>query len=148
MTAETRTPTGIKADVIDVMREHVYGGDFERPRLNPDSEGLYHYKDDRLRISLAISPRDGWLSCSVMVWILRRRLLFKKAELVLSTGFGYDVSAFRPGLWCDYISRLASDAREVQKNRDQQKQGEKQEAGQRSKPEFSPVDDSSIVRQQ
>jgi len=144
MTAETKTPTAIKADVIDLMKEHVYGGDFERPRVAPDSEGLYHYKDKRIRISLAISPRDGWLSCSVMVWILRRRLLVTKAELVMSTGFGYDVNAFRPGLWCEYVSRLASEARAAQRDRDKHEQGEKDEAEQRSKPEFSPIDDSSI----
>src|SRR5262249_16545604 len=128
----------------DLMNEHVYGGDFERPRVAPDSEGLYHYKDKKIRISLAISPRDGWLSCSVMVWFLRRRLLVTKAELVLSTGFGYDVSAFRAGFGCEYVSRLASEARAAQRQRDQHKQGEEHEAEQCSKPEFSPVDDSSI----
>jgi len=147
MTAETKTPASIKSDVIDLMKEHVYGGDFDRPRVKPDSEGLYHYDDKKIRISLAISPREGWLSCSVMVWILRRRFLFTKAELVLSTGFGYDVSSFRPGLWCDYVSRLAAEARATQKDRDGRKQIEKQSAEPATKPEFSPVDDSSIFRQ-
>jgi hypothetical protein len=147
MTAQTKTPTSVKSDVIDLMKEHVYGGDFDRPRIRPDSEGLYHYDDRKIRISLAISPRDGWLSCSVMVWILRRRFLFTKAELVMSTGFGYDVSAFRPGLWCDHVSRLAGEARALQKERETLKNTEKQGSERPSQPEFSPVDDSSIFRQ-
>jgi hypothetical protein len=132
----------IKSDVIDFMKHHVYRGDFDRPLPEPDAAGLYQYKDDKIRIALSISPRDGWLNCSVDVYVRLRRGLFAKSELVFSTGLGYEVSVFRPGLWCDYVADLAARARAAQhqNNRPEQPPG----ATTSNHSNFTPIDDSAV----
>ena len=142
MDQEAKAPAEVKADVITLMKEHVYGGDFENPRQEMDAAGFYHYKDDKIQIALAISPRDGWLSCSIDVAVLRRGWIRKKPEVVFATGFGYDVSVFRPGLWCDYIKGLADNARGVEKDRGESKPTADTEPD----PKFTPVDDADIFR--
>jgi hypothetical protein len=138
---EHREIFSVKADAIEVVKNKVYGGDFERPLPDPDSSGFYHYKDKKIRIRLSISPRDGWLSCSVVVWVLRPGW-FKKPELVFATGFGYDVEVFRPGMWCDYVGRLASSSR-LERGQLQQQQAASQ-VPKEPDQNFTPIDDSAI----
>ena len=145
--SEARQAMSVKASVVDVMREHVFRGDFDRASVKPDSAGAYHFKDSLINISCCPSGRDGWLNCSVTVSLVRGRWPFRKQEPVLLTGFGSAVSLFRPGQWVDYISTLAKHARELQRQRD----GEiarriEVEAGKDHEARFGAVDDSSIFK--
>jgi hypothetical protein len=141
-----KSASDVKSDAVDFMKELVYGGNFDRPRLEPDAGGFYRYKDGKIRIEVAISPRDGWLNCSATVHLLRRRWPFTRLELVLSAGFGYDVTVFRPGLWCNYLNELAGRARAAQCKRDEENQRQQLADNVKTDPDFSPIDDSSIFK--
>jgi len=136
----------VRSDVVELMREHVYAGDYDRPRIKPDAAGVYHYKDKKIRIELSISPRDGWLSCSVVVWILRRRFLFRKPEPVLVTGFGHDVEIFRPGRWCEYVAAIAEHTRLLGQERER-RLNESIEPLPQTDARFTPIDDSELFEE-
>ena len=145
MDPETREALAVKSVVVDVMKEHVYSGKFDSPRLKPDSSGTYHFKDKRIQISLSPSGRDGWLNCSVTVSLIRGRWPLRKLEPVLATGFGVEVSIYRPGRWVDYVSEKAERARDLQLERDKEEQPRVDEEARRNHDaRFGPVDDSSL----
>jgi hypothetical protein len=136
----------VKRDAVELVKYRVYAGDFDRPLPKPDPEGFYNYKDDKIHLRVSISPRDGWLSCSVVVYVRRRRGLFRKSELVMSTGFGYDVQVFRPGLWCDYLARVAAETRTALQQ--EPRQSEAEAMARIIDENFAPIDDSSIFQDQ
>ena len=137
----------VKHLVVDLMREHVFRGDFERASVKPDSAGAYHLKDKLLNISCCPSGRDGWLNCSVSVSLVRGRWPRRKLEAVLLTGFGSAVSVFRPGQWVDYVSALAEHARELQRKRDDEDaRTVEEETSKDHEARFGAVDDSSIFK--
>ena len=134
----------VKRHAIELVKYRVYGGDFERPLPRSDPEGFYNYKDDKIHLRVAISPRDGWLSCSVIAYVRHRRGLFRKSELVMSTGFGYDVQVFRPGLWCNYLARLAAETRAALQQ--ESRESEAVAASSQADPNFEPIDDSAVFQ--
>jgi hypothetical protein len=133
----------IRSSVTELVKHQVYRGDYDRALPAPDASGFYHYRDKKLHVELSISPRDGWLSCSLNVYVIRRRWPLQKRELVLATGYGYDVSVFRPGMWCDYVSGLAEKVRPVATIAAAPEESAGQAASDLS---FTPIDDSSIFR--
>ena len=147
MTPETKNALSVKLQAVEFMKEQVFRGDFDRPRLKVDAAGAYHFKDKHIHISCTPSGRDGWLNCSITVLLARRRWLFRKLEPVLSTGFGVEVSLFRPGQWVDYVSILAERARELQLQRDNEHTSRAdEEARKQHETRFGPVDDSSLFK--
>jgi hypothetical protein len=132
----------VRSDLIDLVKFHVYRGDFDRPLPKPDAAGFYHYRDNKLHVELSISPRDGWLSCSLNVYIIRGRWPFRKEDLVLSTGYGYDVRVFRPGMWCSYVGSLAKKVRHNQA--EQARRAHYESSQMNGQAEFTPIDDSDI----
>ena len=144
---EARQAMSVKTLVVDLMREHVFRGDFDRTSVKADPAGAYHFKDKLLNISCCPSGRDGWLNCSVTVSLVRGRWPFRKQEPVLLTGFGSAVSLFRPGQWVDYVSTLAEHARALQKKRDDENARRVEEEGSKDHDaRFGAVDDSSIFK--
>ena len=143
----TKSALAVKSLVIEFMKEHVYRGDFDNPRVRPDAGGCYHYKDKKIEIFLTLSKRDGWLNCAVAVFIVRRRWPKRRLELVLHTGHGVEVSTFRPGLWVDYVAGLSEGIKDAQRERGEaeRRKGE-EEAGRHFDSNFSPVDDSEIFK--
>jgi len=135
----------VKSYVSAFMREHVYQGDYERPRVKPDAAGAYHYRDRRIQISCAPSPREGWINCAVIVQIVRRRFPFRRLEMVLSTGYGVDVYTYRPGKWIDYVVSLGEGVEEIEHQRaGLRRLQEEEEQARRMDDNFSPVDDASL----
>ena len=144
---EARQAMSVKTLVVDLMREHVFRGDFDRTSVKPDPAGAFHFKDKLLKVSCCPSGRDGWLNCSVTVSLIRGRWPRRKFEPVLLTGFGSAVSLFRPGQWVDYVSNLAEHARELQKIRDDENARRVEgEASKDHEARFGAVDDSSIFK--
>ena len=147
MTPEARQAMSVKSFAVDLMKEHVFRGDFDRLSLKPDADGAYHFKDKLLHISCCPSGRDGWLNCSVTVSLVRGRWPRRKLEPVLLTGFGSAVSLFRPGQWVDYLSTLAEHARELQRKRDDENtRRAEDEARDEYESRFGSVDDSSLFK--
>ncbi len=142
-----KSALAVKSLIVKFMNEHVYRGDYENPREGPDAAGLYHYKDKKIEITLAPSKRDGWLNCAVAVHIVRRRWPFRRTEPVMVTGHGVEVSAFRPGLWIDYVTALSEGIEEVQREREEAEKRKSEEARQHFDSNFNPVDDSSIFKE-
>jgi hypothetical protein len=148
MDPETREALTVKSLVVELMKEHVYRGEFDSPRLKPDPAGAYHFRDKRIDIDLTPSGRDGWLNCAVTVSLVRGRWPRRKLEAVLSTGFGVEVSLFRPGKWVEYVSGMAEQARDLQLERDEEEQPKAEEEARRNhETRFGPVDDSSIFKE-
>ena len=144
---EAREALAVKSLAVELMKEHVFRGDFDRPSRKPDSTGAYHFKDKILRIACRPSGRDGWLNCSVIVQLVRRGWPFPKLEPVLSTGFGVDVTVFRPGQWVDYLTSLAKGARDVQRDRDTVNTRKAEETARNQyDSRFGPVDDSALFK--
>jgi hypothetical protein len=148
MDPETKEALAVKSLVVELMKEHVYRGKFDSPSLKPDRAGGYNYKDKRIEISCSPSGRDGWLNCAVTVSLVRGRWPFRKLETVLSTGFGVEVSLFRPGKWVDYVANMAEQARDLQLERDKEEHPKVEEEARRNhEARFGPVDDSSIFKE-
>lgn len=137
----------VKSLIVKFMNEHVYRGDYDNPREQPDEAGLYHYKDKKIEIALAPSKRDGWLNAAVTVQLVRRRWPFRRLEPVMVTGHGVEVSMFRPGLWIDYVTNLSESIEELQREREEAERRKSEEDAERHfDSNFSPVDDSSIFK--
>lgn len=147
MTGDLKAALAVKSRVMDLMKERVYAGDLEHPRLSPDAHGWFHYKDGKVHISAMPSPRDGWLNCQVMVSVVRRRWPFRKLDVVLSAGFGVDVWAFRRGLWIDYVTNLAAGAAAVERERiaEHHRRLEHEERVNHDSS-FSPIDDAQVFK--
>jgi hypothetical protein len=139
MTTDIKDGLEVKSQVVEFMMEYVFAGDFDRPRLNPDSNGAYHYSDKKIMISCIPSGREGWFNCAVEVQLIRRTWFSRRLELVLSTGLGVDLWSFRPGLWVDYINRLKHQARRER----ERNEGERLPAASEDNS-FRPIDDSAI----
>jgi hypothetical protein len=147
MTTGTKDALAVKSLVVEFMKEHVYRGDFDNPRITPDKLGRYLYRDRKIEVWLDPSKRDGWLNCAVTVQLVRRRWPTRRLEAVLVTGHGVEVSTFRPGLWVDYITSISEGIKDVQRARDQELKRKSEEDEQRHfDSNFSPVDDSSIFK--
>jgi hypothetical protein len=145
MSPDIKNALRIKRLVSDFMKEQVYRGDYESPRLKPDATGAFHYSDRLLRIACAPSPREGWGNCIVRIEIIRRRLLFRKFEQVLSTGYGIDVAVFRPGMWIAYIEHLTAGAAGLEEQREVERRRHQLEDQARLMDEnFGPVDDAAM----
>lgn len=137
----------MKSWAVEVVREHVYHSDWERPRQRPDRDGFYHYKDRKIRIACAPSPRGGWGNCMVRVEVARRGRLFHRFELVLATGYAADVSVFRPGMWIDYLAGLAREIETVGREREAGLSRQREEEERRHlESRFGPVDDSKTFK--
>jgi hypothetical protein len=147
MDPEIKDALSVKSLVVELMKEHVFRGEFDSPSLKPDRAGAYNFKDQRIEVSCAPSGRDGWLNCAVSVSLIRGRWPRRKLEAVLHTGFGAEVSLFRPGNWIDYVADMAERARELQLARDKEQQPRVEaEAVRDHDARFGPVDDSSIFK--
>lgn len=147
MTTRNKDALAVKSLVVEFMKEYVYRGDYDNPRLEPDRLGRYLYKDKKIDVSLTPSKRDGWLNCAVTVQLVRRRWPTRRLEAVLVTGHGVEVSTFRPGLWVDYITSISEGIKDVQRERDQELKRKSEEDEQRHlDSNFGPVDDSSIFK--
>ncbi len=145
MLTDTKGALKVKSYVSAFMKEQVYQGDYERPRVKPDAAGAYHYRDRRIYISCTPSPREGWINCKVRVDIVRRRFPFRRLDLVLSTGYGVDVYAYRPGKWIDYVVSLGEGVAQLEQQREaiHRRQQEAEQARMLDE-NFSPVDDASL----
>ena len=148
MDDDLKTALAIKARALEIMRGHVFREDNGEPCVKPDQNGVFHYRDKKVHITCDPSGRDGWSNCAITVSILRKQLfLFYRREPVLSTGLGVDVWLYRPGMWVDYINRLAGDAEKGQKERALKKEADREAADRRDQDaRFSPIDDSSVFK--
>lgn len=148
MDDELKAALAVKAKALEVIRAYVFGEDNGEPRVKPDQTGVFHYRDKKLHITCDPSGRDGWSNCAIMVFILRKQwFLFRKRELVLSTGLGVDLWAYRPGMWVDYVTRLAETAEKARHQRSLQAETDRDAAELRDQESrVSPVDDSSVFK--
>lgn len=145
MNSEIKKAAKVKLSIERLMQEKVYEGDLEKPRIKPDANGVYQFRDSKIQISCTPSPREGFLNCSVKVELIRRRFPFRKLETVMETGYGIDVYTFRPGLWIDYISEMLKGADKTIEERAEQKKLKQEEDVKRNvEDNFSPVDDSAL----
>jgi hypothetical protein len=144
MTADSINPLTVKSWAAEFMKEQVFQGNLEEPRLNPDAAGAYHFQDKKIRISCTPSGRDGWLNCAVTVFLVLGRWPFRKLEPVLHTGYGVDVTIFRPGHWVNYVGDLAEAARLADIDREAEKlRKADQGIAEERDANFSPIDDSA-----
>jgi hypothetical protein len=146
MNPNLKDALAIKSKTVEVVKEYVFGGDFEVPRVEPDQNGIYHYRDKKIHILCTPSGRDGWLNCSVMVNVVRKKWLVTREELVLSTGYGVDVWVFRPGMWIDFINRLADEVETTRRRRPADETKTAGEGAAREDDRFTPIDDSAVFK--
>ncbi|MCI0490892.1 MAG: hypothetical protein L0229_30230 [Blastocatellia bacterium] len=147
MAAETKSALTVKSQAVELMKEHVFRGDYDNPRVRPDSLGTYHYRDRKIEIGCQPSRREGWLNCMIRIYLVRRRWPLRRIELVFSTGYGIDIETYRPGRWVDYLFQLAEGIEKIQREREAERQQHIEEEEQRQRDaSFSPVDDSSIFK--
>lgn len=134
----------VKLIVERFMQEKVYEGDSENPRIRPDADGAYRFRDGKIQIHCLPSPREGFMNCAVKVEIIRRRFPTRKLETVMETGYGVDVYRFRPGLWIDYISDMSKSADKAAEEREEQKRQQEDDEKRKVEDNFTPVDDSAL----
>lgn len=145
MDTEMRKAIKVKSMVERLMREKIYEGDLEKPRIKPDANGTYQFRDNKIQISCMPSPREGLLNCSVKVELVRRRFPTRKLETVMETGFGVDIYTFRTGLWIDYLTEMAESLNKTAEERKQQEKQQQEEGERRAVDDnFSPVDDAAL----
>lgn len=147
MTSDDKSALAVKSRAIEFMKEHVFRGDYDNPRIKPDSLGTYHYRDKKIEITCQPSRREGWLNCIIRVYIIRRRWPFRRLELVLSTGYGIDIETFRPGQWIEYFLQLSEHIEGIRREREAERQRLiEEEERRRREANFSPVDDSALFK--
>ena len=148
MTAETKSALTVKSQAIEFMKEHVFRGDYDNPRIKPDSLGTYNYRDNKMEIDCQPSRREGWLNCIIRVHLVRRRWPFRRLELVFATGYGIDIETYRPGRWIDYLFQLTEGIEPLKRGREAEHQQRlEEEERQKYDANFSPVDDASIFKE-
>src|SRR5262245_54960531 len=143
MTPDIKDALTVKTQVVEFMMEYVFAGDFDNPKVTPTVEGNFSYRDRKISIECRPSHREGWFSCAVEVHVIRKSWFSKKSDLVMSTGHGFDVWTFRPGLWIDYINKLAGNAR---RQREAVSAASDAPSPTVEDTSFTPIDDSAIFR--
>ena len=147
MTTETKSALAVKSQALEFMKEYVFHGDYDNPRVKPDSFGTYNYRDKKIEISCQPSKREGWLNCIIRVSLVRGRWPLRRLELVFSTGYGVDIETYRPGQWVDYLYQLGEGIETLRREREvERQQYVEEEEGRQYDANFSPVDDASIFK--
>jgi len=145
MDTDIKKAIRVKSMIERLMREKIYDGDSEKPRIKPDSTGAYQFRDSKVQISCTPSPREGFLNCAVKVELVRRRFPTLKLETVLETGYGVDLYTFRTGLWIDYLTEMTESANKIAQERELREKLQQEDDEKRAATDnFSPVDDTAI----